>query len=195
MRSKTEWVIGEGRNGKTVPEKLGLAPEQGKGIEYEFDLLLEMNQNHHAVVTKDRTGKFQDETIEKPGEEFGLALYDWLSTGKAEIPAALVQAARPSAKPQKAATTSTKPNPEQPAVAGGNTLKEQGDGVIQEIGKIITAATDTGEPYFTEDEKEEARQIIRETRLDEKGLSDLREFKIFLSEELAKRESRKQKAA
>jgi hypothetical protein len=191
MRSKTEWVIGEGRNGKTAPEKLGLAPEQGKGIEYEFDLLLEMNQNHHAVVTKDRTGKFQDETIEKPGEDFGVALYEWLSTGKAEVPAAPVLAARPPAKPQKAATTSTKPNPEQPAVAGGNTLKEQSDGVIQEIGKIITAATGKGEPYFTEDEKEEARQIIRETRLDEKGLSDLREFKTFLSEELAKRESKK----
>jgi hypothetical protein len=191
MRSKTEWVIGEGRNGKTTPEKLGLAPEQGKGIEYEFDLLLEMNQNHHAVVTKDRTGKFQDETIEKPGEEFGLALYDWLSTGKAEIPAAPAQAARTPIKPQKAAATGTKPNSEQPATAGGNTLKEQGDEVIQEIGKIITAATGKGDPYFTEDEKEEARQIIRETRLDEKGLSDLREFKIFLSEELAKRESQK----
>jgi hypothetical protein len=196
MRSKTEWVIGEGRNGKTAPEKLGLAPEQGKGIEYEFDLLLEMNQNHQAVVTKDRTGKFQDETIEKPGEDFGLALYDWLSTGKAEIPAAPATepAAKVPAKPQKAAAPGAKSNPEQPA-AGGNTLKEQSDGVIQEIGKIITAAAKEGAPYFTEDEKEEARQIIRETRLDEKGLSDLREFKTFLSEELAKRESRKQKAA
>jgi hypothetical protein len=194
MRSKTEWVIGEGRNGKTAPEKLGLAPEQGKGIEYEFDLLLEMNQNHHAVVTKDRTGKFQDETIEKPGEDFGLALYDWLSTGKAEIPVTPAQAVRPPAKPQKAAAPGAKPEPEQP-VSKGNTLKEQSDGVIQEIGKIITTVTGKGEPCFTEDEKEEARQIIRETRLDEKGLSDLREFKIFLSEELAKRESRKQKAA
>ncbi|MDR2052053.1 MAG: ATP-binding protein [Treponema sp.] len=191
MRSKTEWVIGEGRNGKTAPEKLGLAPEQGKGIEYEFDLLLEMNQNHHALVTKDRTGKFQDETIEKPGEDFGLALYEWLSTGKMEIPATPAQAVRPPAKHQEAATANTKSNPEQPAATGGNALKEQGDGVIQEIGKIITATAKEGAPYFTEDEKEEARQIIRETRLDDKGLSDLREFKIFLSEELAKRESKK----
>jgi hypothetical protein len=78
MRSKTEWIIGEGKNGKTAPEKLGLAPEQGKGIEYEFDLLVEINQQHIATITKDRTGKFQDETIEKPGEDFGIALYDWL---------------------------------------------------------------------------------------------------------------------
>jgi hypothetical protein len=76
MRSKTEWVIGESRNGKLAPTKMGLAPEQGKGIEYEFDLLVEeLNQNHQAVVTKDRTGKFQDELIDKPGEDFDAALY------------------------------------------------------------------------------------------------------------------------
>ncbi len=55
MRSKTEWVIGTGENGKIAAEKLGLAPEQGKGIEYEFDLLLELKQNHFATITKDRT--------------------------------------------------------------------------------------------------------------------------------------------
>jgi len=71
MRSKTECLPVQNECGKMIPQKLGLAPEQGKGIEYEFDLLVELNQQHQATVTKDRTGKFQDETIEKPGEEFG----------------------------------------------------------------------------------------------------------------------------
>jgi hypothetical protein len=187
MRSKTEWVIGEGRNGKSAPEKLGLAPEQGKGIEYEFDLLVELNQRHEAVVTKDRTGKFQDETIEKPGEEFGVALYDWLASGNAEKSA--TRADKEPGKPQKPAAA--KPKAGKPAAPPkGQSLKEQGDGVIKEIGGIITAAKG-GSPYFTDNEKEEARQIIRDTRLDEKGLSDLQEFKIFLSDELAKRESKK----
>jgi hypothetical protein len=48
-----------------------------------------------------------------------------------------------------------------------------------------------GTAYFTEDEKEEARQIIRETRLDAEGIRDLEDFKTFLSEERAKRENRK----
>ena len=175
MRSKTEWIIGEGKNGKTAPEKLGLAPEQGKGIEYEFDLLVELNQRHEAVVTKDRTGKFQDETIEKPGEEFGISLYEWLTSGKQEIqPPTVVET---PAKPHKEVSAQDKP------------MKEQGDGIIKEIGAIITAAKN-GDPYFTEDEKEGARQIIRETKLDEKGILDLKEFKIFLSDELAKRESK-----
>jgi len=186
MRSKTEWVIGEGKDGKTAPQKLGLAPEQGKGIEYEFDLLIEMDQKHNAVITKDRTGKFQDETIEKPGEEFGAALYEWLASGKPET--AVEAAGKTPSKPEKAMPKLEKPKDEKPA--GQLTLKEQGSELMKEIGTIITAVKD-GSPCFTEEEKEGARQIIRDTRLDEKGISDLKEFKTFLSDELFKRESKK----
>jgi hypothetical protein len=59
--------------------RVGLAPEQGKGIEYEFDLLLELSPDHVGHVIKDRTGKFQDVLLEKPGEDFGQALAAWLS--------------------------------------------------------------------------------------------------------------------
>ena len=206
MRSKTEWVIGERKDGKTTIEKVGLAPEQGKGLEYEFDLLMEMDQKHFATITKDRTGKFQDETIEKPGEEFGIALYDWLASGKPEMPALMATAGKAPTKPEKAATAPTTkaakapsksekktPAPvkaidEKPAMQP--TLKEQGTALMQEIGAIITAVKD-GNPYFTEEEKEEARQIIRDTKPDEKGITDLKEFKVFLSDELVKRESKK----
>jgi hypothetical protein len=68
-------------NGKVKPVRVGLAPEQGKGIEYEFDLLLELTTEHYANVIKDRTGRFQDRMIEKPGEEFGQELVAWLSDG------------------------------------------------------------------------------------------------------------------
>ena len=189
MRSKTEWVIGEGKNGKTAPEKLGLAPEQGKGIEYEFDLLVEINQQHIATVTKDRTGKFQDETIDKPGEDFGIALFEWLMDSKAEPPVMPVE--EPSVKTQKDTATPIKPKTEKSASYPINSsLKEQSDGVIKEIGVIITTVRD-GVAYFSEDEMNEARQIIRGTKLDEKGINDLKEFKIFLSAELTKREAKK----
>jgi len=189
MRSKTEWVVGEGKNGKTAPEKLGLAPEQGKGIEYEFDLLVELNQRHEAVVTKDRTGKFQDEAIEKPGEDFGIALYEWLASGKPEMPATTTApAAKGASKQQKSQAAPEKPKPEKPIET--LSLKEQGTEVMKEIGAIITASKD-GVPYFAEDEKEEARKVIKDTRLDENGITDLKDFKAFLSEELTKRESKK----
>ena len=84
MRSKTEWTTSDGGNGKSKPVRVGLAPEQGKGIEYEFDLLLELSVDHVCNVLKDRTGKFQDKLIDEPGEEFGKQLNEWLNSG--EIP-------------------------------------------------------------------------------------------------------------
>lgn len=79
MRSKTEYATETDDRGKVRPVKLGLAPEQGKNIEYEFDILMEMNQEHYAFISKDRSGKFQDKSLERPGKEFGKELALWLS--------------------------------------------------------------------------------------------------------------------
>ena len=81
MRSKTEWQTTQDDRGKSRPVRVGLAPEQGKGIEYEFDMLLELSTEHIANVIKDRTGMFQDKLLTKPGVEFGKELVAWLNTG------------------------------------------------------------------------------------------------------------------
>ena len=86
MRSKTEWTTIDDGRGKKSPQRVGLAPEQGKGVEYEFDLLVEISTEHVANVIKDRTGKFQDKLIDKPGEDFGKQLAAWLSEGVAAKP-------------------------------------------------------------------------------------------------------------
>lgn len=79
MRSKTEWTQESTGNGKMRPVKIGLAPEQGKGIEYEFDMLMEISVEHIATISKDRTGRFQDRMIDKPGEEMGREIIRWLN--------------------------------------------------------------------------------------------------------------------
>jgi hypothetical protein len=180
MRSNTEWVVGD-KNGKSVPEKIGLKPEQGKGIEFEFDFLIELDQKHQATVTKDRTGKFQDESIDKPGEEFGAVLYDWLSSGAAPVSPA-------ESVPQLLKTVID--NDKMGKTKPSGSLKEQGDQIIKEIGSVITSAAPNGQPYFTENEKEEIRQIIKTTKLVESGIQELRSLKDFLSEEQAKRASK-----
>lgn len=82
MRVATEWSQEKDeKTGKTRPVRVGLRPEQGKGIEYEFDVVIELSPEHTATVIKDRTGKFQDAIIEKPDEQFGAALAEWLSQG------------------------------------------------------------------------------------------------------------------
>lgn len=79
IRSKTEWEVGEDKKVRRV----GLSPEQGKGIEYEFDMLLEITVDHYATVIKDRTGKYQDKIINMPDEKFGIELINWLNSGSA----------------------------------------------------------------------------------------------------------------
>jgi len=83
MRSKTEWLTESNERGKMMPVRVGTTPEQGKGIEYEFTFLMQMSVDHICQVIKDRTGKFQDRLIEKPGEEFGAELIDWLMSAEA----------------------------------------------------------------------------------------------------------------
>jgi hypothetical protein len=211
MRSNTEWVIGEGRGGKLAPEKVGLKPEQGKGIEFEFDLLVELDQKHQGRVTKDRTGKFQDETIDRPGEDFGIALYDWLTGGNTTpavpaiqaVPAPVTTPAVPLVPPGppkppvpqvQASATGEKPRtPKTQSLPPDDTaktaLKERGKKIVEEIGGIITAVSASGKSYFTEGEKEEAREIIRTAPLDETGIGELEEFKAFLEDERKKREA------
>lgn len=89
-RVKQAYDIGKDENGKTKIEKLGLEAQAEKDFDYEFGIVLRMDQDHNALVTKDRTGKFQDQIIKKPGPEFGKALMEWLSTGVPAKPKAPV---------------------------------------------------------------------------------------------------------
>ncbi|GEM_PF-275919 len=98
MRAKTEWTTSED-NGRSRPVRVGLAPEQGKGIEYEFDFLMEINTDHVGNVIKDRTGKFQDKLIDKPGIEFGNELLSWLNSGV--VPPELPKTEQPAQPQQK----------------------------------------------------------------------------------------------
>jgi len=85
MRTKTEWTINLDNNGKSSPTRVGLAPEQGKGIEYEFDMLMEISPEHSINVIKDRTGKFQDRIIQSPDEAFGAEILAWLNEGEPKV--------------------------------------------------------------------------------------------------------------
>jgi len=72
MRSKMEYVIEQNDKGKSAPRKLGLAPIQRDGIEYEFTTVFDIAMNHEASASKDRTGLYDGkffQITEKTGEE------------------------------------------------------------------------------------------------------------------------------
>lgn len=80
MRSKMEYEVKKDDKGKSSPTKVGLAPIQRDGMEYEFTVVFDVTANHTAAVSKDRTGLFAGlcSTLD---EEHGRLLADWLAGG------------------------------------------------------------------------------------------------------------------
>ena len=82
MRSKTEYIVEDDGKGKKVPRKVGMAPIQRDGMEYEFDVVGDLDENHVLKVTKTRCKDLDGKYITKPGKDLADALTDWLSDGE-----------------------------------------------------------------------------------------------------------------
>jgi len=83
LRSKTEYVVEANDRGKMAPRKVGMAPVQRDGLEYEFTMFMDMNQEHYAHITKDNT-KLYDGQVVKPDKKMGENLKEWLLNGKSQ---------------------------------------------------------------------------------------------------------------
>ncbi len=81
MRSKTDYVLSE-KNGKQVPEKVGMKPVQREDSEYEFTVVFELNQKHQANVGKDRTGLFSKRPELYLTAEVGDEINQWCKVSK-----------------------------------------------------------------------------------------------------------------
>jgi hypothetical protein len=81
MRSKTAYEIQEDSRGRKVPTKIGLAPIQRDGMEYELDLVGELNHAHELIISKTRWSDIADAIIDRPGRELGQRLKAWLEGG------------------------------------------------------------------------------------------------------------------
>ena len=76
VRSKQDYVITE-KNGKQVPEKVGLKAVQRDGLEYDFTIVFELDINHQAVCSKDRTQLFAQKIPFKIEANTGLKIKEW----------------------------------------------------------------------------------------------------------------------
>lgn len=82
MRSKTEYVLQDDDRGKKVPKKIGMAPVQRAGMEYEFDVVVDMDLEHRGIVAKTRCYKLKDAVFTEPGEnDLGKTFAEWLNSG------------------------------------------------------------------------------------------------------------------
>lgn len=80
MRSKTDYVLVENERGKSEPRKVGLAPVQRDGMEYEFTTVFDLSANHTVNVSKDRTNLFDGQYF-VISKDTGKILKEWLDTG------------------------------------------------------------------------------------------------------------------
>ncbi|WP_026947317.1 AAA family ATPase [Algoriphagus marincola] len=80
VRTKQDYVLTD-KNGKMVPEKVGLKGVQRDGLEYDFTIVFDVNIRHQASASKDRTGMFVDVPDFVIGVETGRKIADWCMEG------------------------------------------------------------------------------------------------------------------
>lgn len=93
VRSKVDYVQEKDERGKTEVKKVGMATIQREGMDYEYDVMVEMNLDHKGIVMKTRCAALDGKVFTKPGRELAEILNAWLSDG-----APAPQPAEPSAE-------------------------------------------------------------------------------------------------
>lgn len=85
MRSKMDYAMETVEDAKgtkhTEVKKVGMAPIQRAGVQYEFDFILDMDNNNVGRVDKTRCSAMRGKTAGMPGPGFFQPLIDWLATG------------------------------------------------------------------------------------------------------------------
>ena len=110
MRTKTEYVLETNERGKQVPRKIGTQPIQRDGMEYEFDVVADVEQeNHDLIIGKTRCSALDGKVFRKAGADVAKILSDWLTDGVEPPPAPAPPPPPASAPVAKAsgATTAT----------------------------------------------------------------------------------------
>ncbi len=83
MRSKMEYLLTENDKGKQVPTKVGMAPVMRAGVEYEFQLVGDMDLEHRMVITKSRCKVLADQVIQpNRAPDMAETFKKWLGSGE-----------------------------------------------------------------------------------------------------------------
>lgn len=88
LRVKTEYVVVENDRGKKEPQKVGLKPVQRDGIEYEMDVVGDLDHDNTLTISKTRVHSLAKAVIPQPGIELARQIAEWLDEG-VQVPTAL----------------------------------------------------------------------------------------------------------
>ena len=82
--SRTDYIQVVNERGKSEIRKVGLAPVQRDGMDYEFGVVFDLNTEHSVTVSKDRTSLFDGQSFTL-STDTGAKLLEWLNSG-ADVP-------------------------------------------------------------------------------------------------------------
>lgn len=80
IRSKQDYVLVD-KNGKMVPEKVGMRGVQRDNLDYEMTVVLDVDIKHYASASKDRSGLFIDKPPFVITTQTGQLIRDWCGQG------------------------------------------------------------------------------------------------------------------
>ncbi|RXJ52627.1 AAA family ATPase [Gelidibacter gilvus] len=80
MRTKQDYVLQQ-KDGKYIPEKVGLKAIQRDGVDYEFTIVFDIDIKHFAVASKDRTNLFSGKPEFTINTSTGRKILDWCNSG------------------------------------------------------------------------------------------------------------------
>ena len=81
IRSKQDYVLNE-KNGKMVPEKVGLKGVTRENMDYELTIVFDVDMKHQATASKDRTNLYMDKPSFLITEKTGEQIKSWCESGK-----------------------------------------------------------------------------------------------------------------
>lgn len=85
VRRKQDYEMSKDNNGKTKVEKKGLSEVTREGFEYELTINLDIELNHYATASKDRTGLFMGKPGFIPDEKTGELIAQWCEQGEEDF--------------------------------------------------------------------------------------------------------------
>lgn len=148
IRTKTDYVQEKDNNNRTVIRKVGLAPVQRDGLEYEFTLVGDMDTDHNLVISKTRIPALADQVINKPSIEVATQLLGWLNSGAeptaaaaaptadGTLPTPIRQQPKPDPRPMTQASVIESMSPKR---NGGDSAQKAFWGTAQNLGYVDAA--------------------------------------------------------
>ena len=125
-RGKKEYALEEGANGKKQVKAKGVGAQFREGADYEATIYFEIDQDHMAFASKDRTHLFDGQYL-LISADTGKQIYQWLSTADTAAPEVVKVTAAPAPVVQPA---------EQPAADDEVTHAQQ---IVDEVIRAYSA--------------------------------------------------------